>query len=393
MTATASAAPKDKAVGRKRLLPLVLASLTLMLAACQSNPLGMSDEEWARLTPEQQMQARMKQADIRKASAERRAEARRQKAMLAAEERRRIERIYASARFGDILECVVEGGLADFRPGWRGYDPAPFTLVRGETKSVPLRERGKGNRKFWTHLSADGLEVSVCARSGRGSRSRYCTTVSARSNDYSFGISRPIAIDHIFQNARLVCAFRPGPGMPRRVIHQHNVEIRRVIHVHHHGGRKAAAPDTRYHRDQRASHQGNGERVIVAPVIRERALPPSDRPSTRPERQERRKAATKPGYQRNEPEAPAPDAADGYEYTPANAPDPTQSHPAPDAGDQAPDGAEHADGEAENADEPAGCEDAHPSRGRGLAKGRDHAKGKGRGNRPNCLPDLPRHGG
>jgi len=102
----------------------LLISLMVVLTACATYyPLGMSEAEWKRLTPEQQMSARMKQADLNQANAERRAEqaaARRQKfAALEAAERRRIEELYRSARYGDVLECVVEGGVADVRPGWR----------------------------------------------------------------------------------------------------------------------------------------------------------------------------------------------------------------------------------------------------------------------------------
>lgn len=304
MPAIASAAPKDPVVGRKRPWRLALASLTLLLVACQSNPLGMSDKEWARLTPEQQMRARMKQADVNQANAERRADARRRRALLAAEDRRRIERIYASARYGDILECVVEGGVADFRPGWRPYDPAPFALVRGETKFVPLRESGKGKRKFWTRLSADGTEVSVCARSGKGPRSRHCLTVGARSDDFSYGVSRPVAIDDIFQNATLVCAFRPGPGMPRRAIHQYNVEIRRVIQVHHHGRRNERRE--RHHRDRSGASGNADDRVIVVPVVRDRPHTSPRRASTRPEKEESRRVRDASERAR---EAAAPDGA------------------------------------------------------------------------------------
>ncbi len=392
MPVSTTAAPRNRSQAKKRTLKLALASLALLVASCQSNPLGMSDEEWARLTPEQQMQARMKQADVNQANADRRAAERRRRALLVAEERRRVERIYTSARYGDILECVVEGGIADFRPGWRGYDPAPFTLVRGETKFVPLRESGKGRRKFWTRLSADGLEVSVCARSGKRSRSRYCATISARSDDFSYGVSRPITINDVFQNATLVCAFRPGPGMPQHVIHQHNVKIRRVIHVHHHGRRTARPPHARHerhHRDRPAVSGKAGERVIVVPVVRDRAHAPSPRASTRPDRQERRRLPAEPRYQRHDRAAPAPESADGYEYTPTNAPNHTRSHRVPDASERArevaaPDSSVHVDREAGRADEPTDCQDAHPSRGRRLAKGRGH--GKGRGNRPNCRP-------
>ena len=57
--------------------------MMLVLAACSTHPLGISKEEWVLLTPEQQMAARMKQADLNRAHAERRTEqaaARRQSA-------------------------------------------------------------------------------------------------------------------------------------------------------------------------------------------------------------------------------------------------------------------------------------------------------------------------
>ena len=87
MPVPTTAVPINRPQGKKPALNLALASLALLLAACQSNPLGMSDEEWARLTPEQQMQARMKQADVNQANADRRAAGRRRRALLVAEER------------------------------------------------------------------------------------------------------------------------------------------------------------------------------------------------------------------------------------------------------------------------------------------------------------------
>jgi hypothetical protein len=388
-----AAAPQAGKFSPKKPLKLLAATLALLLAACQSNPLGMSDEEWSRLTPEQQMEARMKQADVRRANAERRAAERRHRAELAAEERRRIERLYASSRYGEILECVVEGGIADFRPGWRGYTPAPFTLVRGETKFVSLRENGKGKRKFWTRMSPDGLQVSICARSGRGHGSKYCTTINARSDDFSYGVSRRVTIDDIFRDATLACAFRPGPGMPQRVIHQHNVEIHRVIHVHHHNRRAAHQPrphDEHPHRDRTVVKKKTVvkhktvERVIVVPPGHDRA----PNTTTRRGRYESPRTGARQDDDRNHHDTPAADPPDDHVYTPTNAPTGHRSRPAPPASDRArevaaPESAVHANGSTNDAEGASyDCDVAHPSRGRGSAKGR--GKSKDRQHRMKC---------
>lgn len=218
-----------------------MAALALALAACQSYPLGMSKEEWARLTPEQQMQARLKQAELDKANAQRRAQqyaARRQRlALQEARERRRIETLYRSGEFGDVLECVLDRGLADFDPGWRPYEPVAFALVRGERKHVSLGGNGRRTGRFWATLSPNGLEVSICNRqpAGRAS-SKACATVIAGSTDYARGVRRPITVEDGFKNSRLQCAYRPVAGQQTVVVDHRYVEIHRHIQRHHRPG-------------------------------------------------------------------------------------------------------------------------------------------------------------
>lgn len=240
--------------------------------------------------------ARTKQAELSQARAERHAERlaakRRHQAKLDAEERRRLERLYAGARYGDILKCVIEDGIADFQPGWRRYRPAPFTLARGEDKYVSFQGEGRKGGRFWSRYSPDGREVTICYRKGR--KARGCATFSAMSRDYQMGIERALTIDNIFRNARLACAYRPGPGMPRTVIHQHNIEVRRVIHIHHHGRRPVAVrrvveehhwyalPKARQRRDTRHRARRVEETLDHKPTAesdheRRRAVPPASR--------------------------------------------------------------------------------------------------------------------
>lgn len=214
----------------------LLAGMVFVLAACSTYPLGMSEKEWVLLTPEQQMAARMKQADLNRANAVRRtaqADARRQRyAAQEAAERRRIEELYRSARYGDVLECVVEGGTAGFRRGWRNYTPASFTLARGEVKSVSL-SAGDRRGKFWAKYSADGQSMKLCYGKPKSNGGRYCASVNGQSQDFSVGVTRRVSVRKIFRDANVVCAYRPEHDMPQAYVQRHNTTVYRVIHKHH----------------------------------------------------------------------------------------------------------------------------------------------------------------
>ena len=256
---------------------LVLAAAAIIVAACGPRyPLGMNEAEWKRLSPAQQLQARQKQADIRNAHAERRAQIRqahlRRQAVLAAAERERIEALYRGNRFGDVLECVVDDGKADFHPGWHRFTPAPFRLVRGEGKYVKLRGRGRSRRngRFWVAYARNGLEVSICYRKPHGKRgSRQCGHVSGMTVDFANGIGHTLTVENIFTDARVLCAFRPGRevrnDMRSIVVHTHNLTIRRSIYGHHHRGSAYPGPyrgyrpppvsGTRHGRTYRREHE------------------------------------------------------------------------------------------------------------------------------------------
>jgi len=269
----------------------LVAAMTLVLAACTIYPLGMSKEEWTLLTPEQQLEARMKQADLNRANAARRAEqaaARRQKyAAMEAAERRRIEELYEAARYGDVLECVVEGGTAGIGRGWRSYTPAPFTLARGEIKAVTLSAGGR-NGKFWAQYSPDGLSMKLCYDNPRDRGGRYCASVNGQSAEFSAGISRRVSVNRVFRDASVVCAYRPELNMPQVYIRRHNPQVYRVIHTYHYRNRPRHTPVVI-------------NEVYSRPAPRERTRTVIHEHYSRPEQRERTKTVIHEHYNRPEP--------------------------------------------------------------------------------------------
>jgi hypothetical protein len=225
----------------------------------------MSKEEWVLLTPQQQMEARMKQADLNRANAERRAQqaaARRQRyAAMEAEERRRIEELYRSSRYGDVLECVIHGGTARFHSREYAYTPIPFTLARGEIKSVTL---AAGNRrgKFWAQYSPDGLSMNLCYRKPGRHGSRYCVSVNGQSSEFSAGISQRVSVKRIFRDARVVCAHRPERDMPLVYVQRHDSYVYRVIHRHHYKSRARRTPVVIHNHYSRPAPRQRSKTVI-----------------------------------------------------------------------------------------------------------------------------------
>ncbi len=183
--------------------------LVLLLTAClQTYPLGMSEAQWKALSPQEQMQARVKQAELDRIEAARRAEEQRREEKRKEAEKARIASLYASARYGDIIECAVEGGIADFHPGWKKYQRAVVSLVRGEIKEVSLRsESGSDTQEFWAALNHEGNTVKICdSEPSRGSSD--CATVAGLTSDFSRGIRQTVSLKEIFNSAEVLCAYR-----------------------------------------------------------------------------------------------------------------------------------------------------------------------------------------
>ncbi len=137
----------------------------LVLAACVQYPLGMTEDEWLLLTPEQQQEARLADAELRRAQALQAAAEAEERALA---ERNRLIDAYRNARPGDIAYCDIdppEGGY-----GRVLVQPSSVTLVKGEQRRLQvLIESPRRTEYVW--LSRDGggrVELCNSTASGNG---------------------------------------------------------------------------------------------------------------------------------------------------------------------------------------------------------------------------------
>lgn len=124
--------------------------------------MGYSKDEWVLLSPEQQMEARQKQAAVdaenRRVQAEQDAARRQADADAAARHESDIDHRYYHARYGDVVSVNIEGGTMRFDGKDRKYDPVAFDLVRGEAKEIHIEREDKHNVyvRVVCRLSEDG---------------------------------------------------------------------------------------------------------------------------------------------------------------------------------------------------------------------------------------------
>ena len=152
---------------RPTLSILVSFFVALCASGCTFYPLGMTENEWLTLTPQQHLDARYRQAEIDREKAVRRAEEQRRREAeerrIARARQRRVDRLYAENRHGDVLRCTIEGGVIDFKPGWRRLAPVSFIAARGEQGYVRFRQLNGGKQKnVWIEYSDDGRELKIC---------------------------------------------------------------------------------------------------------------------------------------------------------------------------------------------------------------------------------------
>lgn len=184
----------------------LIAGITLLFfSACTMYPLGISEAEWNSMTPQQQLEARNKQADI---NLKKQQEKERKEAQRKAE----IQKRYQQAAFGDILNCSVSGGIADFYPGWRPYAPQAFSIVRGEDKNITLYDNNKGRRttSFWTEYAESGMKLTFCK--DKGARRDKCQEIVGTTPSFTGGITQTLQLSRIMKDVTLTC--HPGNVRP-----------------------------------------------------------------------------------------------------------------------------------------------------------------------------------
>ncbi|GGF57918.1 hypothetical protein GCM10011332_09280 [Terasakiella brassicae] len=191
---------------------LIASSFLLLLSGClNSYPLGMSEEEWMRLNPDQQFQARRQQAEIdeqKRMEREARAEAERLRQTMEEQAYQdRIDYKYRHARYGDVIQCVLEKAVIDFKPGWRDGEPVGFTLVRGEGKLIDIHSsaRDRKTASLWVGLDDNGMTLSLCRKepTGYSRNNKSCTDIVATTHQYRRGLH--YSFDHNDMRGNLYC--------------------------------------------------------------------------------------------------------------------------------------------------------------------------------------------
>ena len=127
---------------------LLLLFLVLFFEGCARRfPLGLKEEQWQALSPQQQAEYTTKQYQIDEERRKRQEEYRRQKEREEAEATRlgkeRILQLYRNARYGDIIQVNISSGSIAFNGKRESYEPLSFDLVRGERKRIPFYHHDK----------------------------------------------------------------------------------------------------------------------------------------------------------------------------------------------------------------------------------------------------------
>lgn len=186
--------------------------MSLLLAGCMTHyPLGMSEAEWNRLTPEQQLDARERQQRLSADAAQRRAEAQRLQQEQARQEAEALEQRRLAAAHGDRLQCVLDDAELRLGSDWRPADPVVLDLLRGERQDFRLNLQGSTHRNLGAEAYFDGLRVRLC-RPGE----RDCAVIVGTSGDFQRGISRPVQVRDTLQGQLRCELFNPqGSRSPR----------------------------------------------------------------------------------------------------------------------------------------------------------------------------------
>lgn len=172
-------------------LTTAFAFAALLLAGCATNyPLNISEDEWKRLTPQQQLDARHRQAELDQAARERRAEAARKAAEQERLEQKHHQERLRNAGPGEVVQCVLENAEGYYAGNWRPAEPTGFTVLRGYSETVTLAEQNRQTRRVQADARFDGAKVELC----RPNRNE-CATLAATQNQLQRGVKRDIRLD------------------------------------------------------------------------------------------------------------------------------------------------------------------------------------------------------
>ncbi|ELH5150681.1 hypothetical protein V9K20_001099 [Vibrio cholerae] len=168
----------------------------LLLNACASYPLGMSEQQWLVLTPEQQYEAQLKQAEL-----DRQREARR-----LAEQQAQLELARENAKYGERVQCVLQNSELYFNKKWRASEPLALDLLANQPAQAVKQSTADGRYGFNLYAQFDGQTLSLCRH--ENSRRQECALMLGTFNDYHRGMRQTIQQDN-WLRGQLRCQFVP----------------------------------------------------------------------------------------------------------------------------------------------------------------------------------------
>lgn len=193
---------------------LCLLVALLAVGACTSNPLGIDDEEWSQLSPQQKALAESKQAELLETRVDNPSgllivpepvgRAMDEGRQLRVDERRRRD------RFGDTLVCRMDDVAATFAGRWSVAHPAEVAVIRGEFLPISLFETESEERAvIWMDYSDSGNTLRLCSGVSERGDFRGCATMVASFRDLTDGMQWQVSLPDVLQST-LKCAFKPG---------------------------------------------------------------------------------------------------------------------------------------------------------------------------------------
>lgn len=165
----------------KKISLLIVSSL--LIASCSTHPLGISDETWQAMTPEQQAQAYQKQADIN-------AKQQAQELAYKQQQEQEIANIKANPKYGQYIQCVIsKGKYQAFINNWDDIQAFSFDAIKGKTTTASLTYY-QNNNKFFNenqqlYISFTGTQIKICK--DQNAFSDDCSVITATMPQYAKG--------------------------------------------------------------------------------------------------------------------------------------------------------------------------------------------------------------
>ncbi|AIT09644.1 hypothetical protein LO80_06485 [Candidatus Francisella endociliophora] len=164
---------------------LLWITFVVLICSCSMHPLGIADETWQKMTPEQQAEAYKKQADID-------AKERAQKLAYQQQQEQEIANIKANPKYGEYVQCVVNNGkYQSFINEWDDIQSFSFDAIKDKTTSTTLTYY-RNNDKFFKdtqnlYISFTGTQIKICK--AENSFDNNCSIINATAPQYQRGVN------------------------------------------------------------------------------------------------------------------------------------------------------------------------------------------------------------